>query len=89
MPRRGRHSTCREIVSALTLSTRARLICCSATASAARHETPVLIRRNENALMENARRNRYADFRLRGVLGMVAGVRHTARHQLWTSTYPP
>jgi hypothetical protein len=39
--------------------------------------------------MEDARRNRYADFRLRGVLGMVAGVRHTARHQLWTSTYPP
>jgi len=26
--------------------------------------------------------NRCADFLLRGVLGMVAGVRHAARHQL-------
>jgi len=32
-------------------------------------------------MTEHARLNRYADFRLRGVLGMVAGVRHTACHQ--------
>ena len=32
-------------------------------------------------MTEDARRNRYADFLLRGVLGMVAGARATARHQ--------
>jgi hypothetical protein len=49
--------------------------------SAARLKISELIRRNSNAITEHARLNRSADFRLRGVLGMVAGVRKTACHQ--------
>jgi hypothetical protein len=33
-------------------------------------------------MTEDARMNRCADFLLRGVLGMVAGVRHATCHQL-------
>jgi len=40
---------------------------------------------NSNATTEDARMNRCADFLLRGVLGMVAGVRHAARHQRLTT----
>jgi hypothetical protein len=36
----------------------------------------VLVRSIENARMEEAQRNRYANFLLRGVLGMLARVRH-------------
>jgi len=53
-----------------------------AAASAARLKTGALFRSNQNAMTEDARRNRYADFLLRGVLGMVAGARATARHAI-------
>src|SRR5262245_57948906 len=43
-----------------------------------RLETPALICSLENAWTEEARRNRCANFRLRGVLGMLARVRHAA-----------
>jgi hypothetical protein len=49
--------------------------------SASRLKVFEMIRCHSNAMTEHARLNRYADFRLRGVLGMVVGVRHAARHQ--------
>jgi len=43
-----------------------------------RLETPTLVRGIQNAWTEEPRRNRFANFRLRGVLGMLARARHAA-----------
>jgi hypothetical protein len=43
-----------------------------------RLKAPALVRSIENAWAEEARRNRFANFLLRGVLGMLARVRHAA-----------
>ena len=62
MPRRGRHSTCREIdLRSYSSDARASSSYLAAT-SAARLKTPELIRRNSNALTEDARRNRCGRF---------------------------
>src|SRR4030095_12555386 len=58
------------------------------TTSAARLKTSAVTRDNQNALTEDARMNRCADFQLRGVLGMVAGARHAACHQLLRTKRP-
>jgi hypothetical protein len=53
-----------------------------------RLKTPHLIRNNQNAWTEDARVNRFANFRLRHELGTLTRVRHAASFACLTNARP-